>query len=88
MLVVEGTEIRFQLAEANFYPSAAVNIVQPYALRTETYITVCHRRFRKGKLLALVIIVQGTDIIREMCLGAYIPQGNTSPVAPVQTIFP
>ena len=36
-----------------------------------------HWCFCKGKLLTLVISVWGTDITREMCLGAHISRGNT-----------
>ena len=36
-----------------------------------------HLRICKGKLLTLVISVWGTDITREMCLGAHISRGNT-----------
>ena len=41
------------------------------------YHCVCHQRYCKEKLLALVVIVWGRDITRERCLGAHIPRGNT-----------
>ena len=74
------SELPYWMKKSRFNTSIStlqpLSIVQPYALRTETYITACHGGFRKGKLLALVIIVRGTDITREMCSGAHIPRGN------------
>ena len=40
------------------------------------YHYVCHQRFCKEKLLALVVIVWGRDITRERCSGAHIPGGT------------
>ena len=71
------------LDEEKLHFSTSISTLQPlsisympYALKTETYITACHRRFCKGKLLALVIIVWGKDITREICSGAHIPGGT------------